>query len=62
MGVEIGGIVGLLVFIVMVYAVVNVVQSGAGLWSKVGWVLVLLLLPILGLLLWIFFGPRRYRG
>lgn len=51
------GIVGLLVLIADIYAIVMVVQSGAETVNKVVWVLVILLLPIIGLVLWFFMGP-----
>lgn len=58
MGIEIGGLLGLLILIADVWAVVNVVQSGAGTGAKVGWIVLILLLPVLGLLIWLLAGPR----
>jgi len=55
----VSGFFGLLILIADVYALVNIVQaravSNAG---KVGWVLIILLLPLLGFVAWLFFGPR----
>ncbi len=53
-----GGLLGLLVLIADIWALINVVQSGASTGGKVVWVLVILLLPILGFLAWLLFGPR----
>jgi hypothetical protein len=58
MGIEIGGILGLLLLILMVYAVVKIVQSNAGTGAKVLWIVLILLLPVLGLILWALFGPK----
>jgi len=58
MGIEIGGILGLLLLILMVYAVVKIVQSGAGTGAKVLWIVLILLVPVLGLILWALFGPK----
>ncbi|MBC7163048.1 PLDc N-terminal domain-containing protein [Immundisolibacter sp.] len=58
MGIEVGGLLGLLILIADVWAVINVVQSGAGTGAKVGWVVLILLLPVLGLLIWLIAGPR----
>ncbi len=58
MGIEVGGLLGLLILIADVWAVVNVVQSGAGTGAKVGWIVLILLLPVLGLLIWLLAGPR----
>lgn len=58
MGIEVGGLLGLLILIADVWAVINVVQSGAGTGAKVGWVVLILVLPVLGLLVWLIAGPR----
>lgn len=58
MGVEIGGLFGLLILIADVWAIVKTVNSTASTGVKVTWIVVILLLPILGLLLWLLLGPR----
>lgn len=52
------GLVGLLIFVFDVVAILKVVGSSAPTGTKVVWVLVILLLPVVGLLLWWFMGPR----
>jgi len=52
-----GFILGLLVLAADIYAIVKIVQSSAEMPMKIVWILVILLLPILGLLLWFLFGP-----
>lgn len=58
MDIEIGGIFGLLLLIADVWAIINVVQSNQSTGAKVVWVVVILLLPLLGLIAWLIFGPR----
>jgi hypothetical protein len=58
MGIEVGGIFGLLILIADIWAIVNVVQSGASTGSKVLWIVVIVLLPVVGLILWLLLGPR----
>ena len=58
MGFEVGGIFGLLVLIADVWAIVKTVQSRASTGAKVLWIVVILLLPILGFILWLIFGPK----
>lgn len=58
MGIEVGGLFGLLVLIADIYAIVKVFNSAASTGSKVLWTLLILLLPILGLIIWFFFGPK----
>lgn len=53
------GLVGLIILILNVWAIIKTVQSGASTGVKVLWVVLILLLPVLGLLLWLIFGPRR---
>jgi hypothetical protein len=58
MGVEVGGLGGLIILILDVYAIVKVIGSGASTGSKVIWTVVILLLPLLGFILWLLFGPK----
>ena len=58
MNIEVGGLFGLLHLALTVYAMVRIVQSTAGTGSKVIWILLVLLLPVLGLILWFIFGPK----
>jgi hypothetical protein len=55
------GIWGLLVLAGDIWAIINIVQSSASNEKKLLWVLVVLLLPLLGLILWYFLGPRDGR-
>jgi len=58
MGIEVTGFLSLLLLIADVWAIVRIVQSAAGTGSKVIWIVLILLLPLLGLLLWLVFRPR----
>ena len=58
MGLEVGGLLGLIILILDVYAIVKILGSNAGTGSKVVWIVVILLLPVLGLVLWALFGPK----
>lgn len=58
MRLEYGGIVGLLILGADIWAILNVFQSGASNGTKVVWTLVIIVLPVLGLALWFFLGPR----
>jgi hypothetical protein len=60
--VQYGGLWGLLVLIADVWAIVNIVQSGADTGKKVLWVVLVIVLPVLGLLLWFLLGPRTGRA
>lgn len=58
MGIEVGGLIGLIVLVLDVWAIIKVIGSGAPDGSKVLWVVVILLLPVIGLILWFFLGPK----
>jgi hypothetical protein len=58
MGIEVGGLLGLVILAFDIYAIIKIINSGASTLAKVIWVLVILVLPVLGLLLWLLFGPR----
>lgn len=58
MGIEVGGILGLIILILDIWAIVKTIGSGAGTGSKVLWIVVILLLPVLGLIIWFLFGPK----
>ncbi|HEX2789177.1 MAG TPA: PLDc N-terminal domain-containing protein [Steroidobacteraceae bacterium] len=62
MAVEYRGLWGLLVLIADVWAIVNIVQSSADTGKKVLWVVLVIVLPVLGFVLWLFLGPRTGRA
>jgi hypothetical protein len=45
-----------------VWAIVNIAQSGATTGKKVLWIVLVLVLPVLGLILWFLLGPRSGRA
>lgn len=61
MELQITGLLGLLVFIADIWAILNIVQSRNTSGSKLLWIVLILLLPVLGLAIWFFFGPREPR-
>ena len=61
MGIEVGGIIGLLILIADVWAIINVFQSRSEPLTKALWIVLILVLPVLGLIIWFFAGPRAKR-
>lgn len=55
------GLFGLIILILDIWAIVNVLASANGVLSKVIWVIIILLLPVLGFILWLILGPRAPR-
>ena len=55
------GLWGIIVLIADIWAIVNIIQSSAETGTKVLWIVVVILLPVLGFILWFFFGPKTRR-
>ena len=53
-----GGILGVLILIGDIWALINILQSSVENGKKLLWVVVVVLLPLVGLILWYFMGPR----
>jgi hypothetical protein len=49
---------GLLVLAGDIWAIINIFQSSVSNEKKLIWIIVVVLLPLLGLILWYFLGPR----
>ena len=58
MGSTINGLVGLVILALDIWAVLNVLKSSAEVGIKVLWILLIVLLPVLGLIIWAIAGPR----
>ena len=52
------GIIGLIILIADIYALYQIVTSSASTGAKIVWSLIILILPVLGLIAWLIFGPR----
>ena len=54
-----GGLIGLIVLVLVIWAIVVTLQSGEDSATKLLWIVVLVLLPIIGLVLWWLLYPGR---
>lgn len=61
MSIEVGGIFSLILLIACVWAIIQIFQSNATTGSKVFWTVLILILPLIGLIIWFFSGPRSGR-
>ena len=55
---EYAGIGGFILLVLNVWAIVSIVTSSAGTGSKVLWILLVLILPLIGFIIWLVAGPR----
>jgi len=52
------GILGLIILIADIYAIYQVLTSNASTVAKLLWSLLIILLPVVGLIIWLIAGPR----
>ena len=58
MHMQLNGLWGLLILAADIWAILNIFQSPETNGKKLLWTLLVLVLPVLGVLLWFFLGPR----
>ncbi|WP_339512428.1 PLDc N-terminal domain-containing protein [Pseudomonas sp. RL_15y_Pfl2_60] len=51
-------IVALIILALDIWAIINIVKSNAETGKKILWVILVLLLPVIGLIIWAIMGPR----
>jgi hypothetical protein len=59
-GIELG-LFALIGLILVVWAGIEVMQSSASPFGKALWIVFVLVAPVLGFIIWFFFGPRSSR-
>lgn len=52
------GIFGLVILALDIWGIINVLGSGAPTVSKLLWILLIVILPVVGLIIWFLAGPR----
>lgn len=58
MSFEYPGLWGTILLVLDIWAILNVVQSRSDTLKKAIWIVVILLLPLLGFIIWLLTGPR----
>ena len=56
------GLLGLLILVADVWAILNIFQSSESTGSKALWIVLVLVLPVLGFVIWYFAGPKSSRS
>ncbi|MES2818905.1 MAG: PLDc N-terminal domain-containing protein [Pseudomonadota bacterium] len=51
-------LLGLIILALDIWAILNVIKSNTDTTMKIVWVLLILVLPVLGLIIWAIAGPR----
>ncbi|CAN7546533.1 Phospholipase_D-nuclease N-terminal [Pseudomonas peli] len=58
MGSMFNGLLGLVILALDIWAILSVIKSNAETGIKVLWILLIVLLPVIGLIIWALLGPR----
>lgn len=58
MGSMFNGLIGLVILALDIWAILNVIKSRAETGIKILWILLIVLLPVIGLIIWALMGPR----
>ncbi|WP_061242486.1 PLDc N-terminal domain-containing protein [Ectopseudomonas composti] len=58
MGSMFNGLIGLVILALDIWAILNVIKSSAETGIKILWILLIVLLPVIGLIIWALMGPR----
>lgn len=53
------GVIGILHLALVIWASVSILGSGASQGQKVLWILLVLVFPVIGLIIWILAGPKK---
>jgi hypothetical protein len=52
-------LLGILLFVLAVWAILNIVRSSASTGAKILWILFVLIFPLIGVIVWYFAGPKK---
>ncbi len=55
---EVGGLLGLVILVLDIWAIIQILGSSVSTGKKVLWSLLVILLPVIGLIIWFIAGPR----
>ena len=54
-----GTLIGIIILLADIWAIVQTLKSAESTGKKILWIVLILILPVLGLLLWFFLGPKQ---
>ena len=59
---EVGGLFGVLLLVANIYAIFKIFESNVSTGKKAIWTVAILLLPIIGFIAWLLFGPTSKKS
>ncbi|MFC3630225.1 PLD nuclease N-terminal domain-containing protein [Paracoccus angustae] len=57
-----GYVFGIIIFVLDVWAIASVINTNVSLGTKILWIALIAILPVLGLIIWYFMGPKANYG
>lgn len=57
-----GYVFGIIIFVLDVWAIASVINTNVSLGTKILWIALIAILPVLGLIIWYFAGPKANYG
>jgi Phospholipase_D-nuclease N-terminal len=53
-----GSLIGLIILVLDIWAIVKILQGGGPVERKILWILLIVILPVIGLIIWLIAGRR----
>ena len=57
-----GYVFGIIIFVLDVWAIASVINTNVSMGTKILWIALIAILPVLGLIIWYFMGPKAAYG
>jgi hypothetical protein len=57
-----GYVFGIIIFVLDVWAVASVINTNTSMGTKILWIALIAILPVVGLIIWYFAGPKANYG
>jgi hypothetical protein len=54
-----GMLISIVILIANIYAILKIVETSVNTLEKVVWIVLILVLPVIGFIVWFFFGPGK---
>lgn len=61
-GLTMGYVFGIIIFVLDVWAIASVINTNTSTGTKILWIALIAILPVLGLIIWYFAGPKANYG
>jgi hypothetical protein len=56
--VQVGGILGFIILLLDIWAIVSIIRSSLSVGATVLWIIIIIIFPVVGLIIWLLLGPK----